>query len=204
MICKCACFTARLYLRRERAAIISALHAVKSTSSLWPHGRLLYTGHQQQRPVPSSGNGGLSSPWLKIFNRSHRVRDIVAICTDERYGLHASNEYRDRESLQDAGTAVGTAGHGLMEEYANDRSANGWWPRGLGRDSTCWSCAAVYGGSFTAEDEDYAESVEEEEEEMMDVQETVVDDGETTTPPQTWMKRKFSRLLLQFKRKTDH
>lgn len=157
---------------RQRAAIVSELHAVVSASALPP-----------RRWPPSSAN----------FIRSHRVRDIVAMCSDARHAFHASDEY-PRHRHRDA--AAGTAGRALMDEYARQRSADGQWPRCLASGATC---AAVHAAAI---DED----VDDEDEEDVDVDEDVDDedeDGVAAAATTAWTWKRVLDTLFRCKRKPD-
>lgn len=107
---------------RERAAISSALHASRSSS---------YPGSQpRSSPSPS-----------KSFTRSHRVQDIVSMCSEERCSFSGDDHGATALAVgsnDDADNARGTVGPDAWPDLSAAIMTT--FGPGFDRASRCWSC----------------------------------------------------------------
>lgn len=124
---------------RERAAIISAIHSVQSSSSYPPQASSSIT------PLPLKPS--------KSFTRSHRVRDIVHMCSEERYSYSADNYHHHHHNHHNEHVIPVEMERRPQEDYIPIMMDNYRWPH-VGNNSRCWSCTATDGSVDGLQDDD--------------------------------------------------
>ncbi|XP_025419262.1 uncharacterized protein LOC112689662 [Sipha flava] len=94
-------------IHKERAAIMSALHSAESV------------------PIPSLSAPSSSSRPLasKSFTKSHRVQDIVAMCSDERSAFSTEDYHNESGHSDDWPQATGAGGSNLWTSASHHSSS---------------------------------------------------------------------------------
>lgn len=142
-----------LLIRREKAAIVSALHAVQpSLSSTTLYQSSITTSSASSTWSSSSTSRPLTA---KSFTRSHRVRDIVFMISEERSGISRDEYNDDNEAIvnpaeAEAADRLQPAAHCSYNNWfrVNDENAAVGRQPLFARTSRCWSCTATDGSSI--------------------------------------------------------
>ncbi|VVC45994.1 Hypothetical protein CINCED_3A025121 [Cinara cedri] len=118
---------------KERAELLSTLHLSSISFSPTP------SRSQSQSPPAQSS---------KSFTRSHRVRDIVHMCSDGR--IFSTDDYHNNETAAGAdgwhSTRAANHGHGVVNQSNGIAENSGRGPI-FKRTSGCWSCTATRGSN---------------------------------------------------------